>query len=63
MKVRAKRLFKDKFEKVVREHGEIFVVNQDRFKELNSTDHGVLVEEVKEKKTEEVKDQKSTKEK
>lgn len=63
MKVRAKRLFKDKREKVVRKQEEEFVVNQDRFKELNSTGHGVLVVEVKEEKTEEVKDKKSTKEK
>lgn len=63
MKVRAKRLFKDKREKVVRKQGEEFVVNQDRFKELNSTGYGVLVVEVKEEKTEEVKDKKSTKEK
>lgn len=51
MKVVAKRLFKDKREKVVRKPKEEFVVNQDRFKELNSAGHGVLVEEVKEDKS------------
>lgn len=71
MKVRAKRLFKDKREKAIRKSGEEFVVNQERFKELNSAGYGVLVEELQEekieetkgKKTEETKDNKSTKEK
>ena len=42
--------FRDKKEKVTRKLNEEFIVSKERFKEINSTKYGKLVEEVKEKK-------------
>ena len=51
MKVKVVREFIDlKNNKKKRKVGEIFDVTQDRFKELNSTSFGVLVDEVEETK-------------
>lgn len=50
MKVKAVKKFKDLKENKVRETGDVFEVNKKRFKEINSTKHGKLVEEVEEKK-------------
>lgn len=46
MKVRAVKLFKDKREGVVRKKGDAFNVSEERFKEINSTRYGKLIEEV-----------------
>lgn len=48
MKVKTLVRFKDIKEKVTRVKDEEFVVTKERFKEINSTKHGELVEEVKE---------------
>lgn len=53
MKVRALMLFRDKKEGVVRKQGDTFNVTKGRFKEINSTKHGLLVEEVIEEKAKE----------
>lgn len=51
MRVKVVREFIDlKNNKKRRKVGEIFDITQERFKELNSTSFGVLVEEVKESK-------------
>lgn len=51
MRVKVIREFMDlKNNKKRRKVGEIFEVTQDRFKELNSTSFGVLVDEVEETK-------------
>jgi|GEM_PF-3201618 len=51
MRVKVVREFIDlKNNKKRRKVGEIFEVTQDRFKELNSTSFGVLVDEVEETK-------------
>ena len=51
MRVKVVREFIDlKNNKKKRKVGEIFDVTQDRFKELNSTSFGVLVDEVEETK-------------
>lgn len=48
MKARVVVRFSDKKEQKMREIGEEFEVTKKRFKEINSTKHGVLVEEVNE---------------
>lgn len=50
MKVKTIVKFKDLKEKKLREVGEEFEVSKERFKEINSTKYGKLVEEVKEEK-------------
>ncbi len=50
MKVKTLVKFKDLKEKKLREVGEEFEVSKTRYKEINSTKHGKLVEEIKEKK-------------
>lgn len=50
MKVKAVKKFKDLKDKKVREIGDVFEVNKKRFEEINSTEYGKLVEEVKEDK-------------
>lgn len=50
MKVKAIRKFNDKKEGVLREVGDTFIVNKNRFQEINSTQYGKLVEEVEEDK-------------
>lgn len=50
MKVRVVKPFRDLKEGVKRDEvGEVFEVSQSRYKEINSTKYGKLVEEVKEK--------------
>lgn len=50
MKVKTLVEFKDLKEKITRKFGEEFEVNKARFKEINSTKYGKLVEEIKEEK-------------
>lgn len=52
MKVRAVTLFKDLKEGVVRKKGDTFIISKERFKEINSTQHGKLVDEVEEEQEE-----------
>nr|DAL98419.1 MAG TPA: hypothetical protein [Caudoviricetes sp.] len=46
MKVKALIKFKDLKEGKVREKGSVFEVTKERFKEINSTYHGTIIEEV-----------------
>ena len=48
MRVKALRNFNDLKEKTLREKGNEFEVSEERFTELNATEHGVLVEAVDE---------------
>ena len=48
MKVKVLKTFKDLKEQKVRKKDEIFDVTKKRFEEINSTEHGTLVREVKE---------------
>lgn len=48
MKVKALKKFKDVKERKLRKKGEVFSVTEKRFKEINSSSFGILVEEVKE---------------
>lgn len=50
MKVKTLIKFKDLKESKTRKVGEEFEVTKKRFKEINSTKHGILVEEIKEEK-------------
>ncbi len=50
MRVKTIVKFKDLKEKKLREVGEEFEVSKERFKEINSTKYGQLVEEIKEEK-------------
>lgn len=50
MKVITIRKFKDLKEDKTRQVGETFIVSKSRFKEINSTGHGELVQEVVEDK-------------
>lgn len=50
MKVKTLVEFKDLKDKTTRKVNEEFIVNKDRFEELNSTKYGKLVEEIKEEK-------------
>lgn len=43
--------FKDLKENIHRKIGEEFTLSQERFKEINGTEFGTLIEEIKEKKT------------
>lgn len=58
MKVKVLRKFEDLKENKLRIAGDTFVVSQERFKEINSTKYGILVEVVEENKesTEKVSD-------
>jgi len=49
MKVKTLKTFRDLKDKKIRRKGEIFEVTKKRFEEINSTKHGALVEEVKQK--------------
>lgn len=49
MKVKVLRVFKNKYSKKTHKKGDILEVTKNRFKEINSTEHGVLVEEISEK--------------
>lgn len=48
MKVKVLRKFKNKYSKNIHEVGEILDISEKRFKEINSTKHGVLVEKITE---------------
>lgn len=52
MKVKALRKFRDLKAGVMREKGAVFEVTEKRFREINSTMHGALVEPVEESKEE-----------
>jgi len=52
MKVKALRKFRDLKAGVMREKGAVFEVTEKRYRELNSTMHGALVEPVEESKEE-----------
>jgi len=52
MKVKALRKFRDLKAGVMREKGAVFEVTEKRFREINSTIHGALVEPVEESKEE-----------
>ena len=52
MKVKALRRFLDLKEGKLREKGAVFEVTEKRYRELNSTMHGALVEPVEESKEE-----------
>lgn len=56
MKVKVVRKFRDKHTNLLHEIDETLEITKERFKEINSTAHGTLVEEIKE-----VKKKKSTK--
>lgn len=42
------RQFKDKHTKVLHKKGDIIEISNERYEEINSTSHGVLVKEIKE---------------
>jgi len=52
MQVKVLRTFRDVKDNAVRRKGDVFEVTKKRFKELNSTEHGALVELVEEPKPE-----------
>jgi hypothetical protein len=49
MEVRATKLFRDLKEGVIRKKGDTFSISNERYKELNSTKFGILVEKTKKK--------------
>lgn len=51
MKVIALNPFTDKKEGVARKLGDAFIISKERFEEINSTAHGILVKEIKEAKS------------
>ena len=48
MKVRVLRRFRDKYTKKIYGIGEIIEVTNERYEEINSTAHGILVEPIEE---------------
>ncbi len=48
MRVKVLKRFKDKYTKKIYEIGEIIEVTNERYEEINSTTHGILVEKVEE---------------
>lgn len=48
MKVKVLRRFKDKYTKQVYDKGRIIEVTNERYEEINSTTHGILVEKLDE---------------
>ena len=48
MKVKVLRRFKDKYTKQVYDKGQIIEVSNERYEEINSTAHGILVEKLDE---------------
>lgn len=48
MKARVLRRFKDKYTKKIYEKGDIIEVDNERYEEINSTAHGILVEKLDE---------------
>lgn len=51
MKVKVIKRFSDKHTKALHEAGTELIISKERFEEINSTAHGVFVEEIKEVKT------------
>lgn len=50
MKVKVLRDFRDKESKEIHKKDAEIIISKERFKEINSTEHGKLVEEIKEDK-------------
>lgn len=50
MKVKVIKPFSDKYTKVIYQKGQEIEVSDERYDEINSTAHGVLVEEIKTQK-------------
>lgn len=48
MKVKVLRKFRDKYTKQVYDKGQIIEVSNERYEEINSTAHGILVEKLDE---------------
>ena len=48
MKVKVLRKFRDKYTKQVYEKGQIIEVTKERYEEINSTAHGILVKAIEE---------------
>ena len=48
MKVKVLRSFRDKYTKQVYDKGQIIEVTNERYEEINSTTHGILVEKLDE---------------
>jgi len=48
MKVKVLRKFRDKYTKEIYETGQIIDITHERYEEINSTAHGVLVEKIQE---------------
>lgn len=48
MKVKVLRKFRDKYTKEIYETGQIIDITHERYEEINSTAHGILVEKVEE---------------
>lgn len=61
MKARVLKEFRDRNTKELVNAGSLIDVDEKRFKEINSTKHGVLVEKVKEEKKETKKEKPSKK--
>lgn len=49
MKVKVVKEFKNKYSKKIHKVGDTLDISDSRFKEINSTKHGILVKEIKEK--------------
>lgn len=49
MKVKVLRKFRDKYTKEIYETGQIIDITHERYEEINSTAHGVLVQSVEKK--------------
>lgn len=50
MKVKVIKKFRDKYTNLLHEIGQDIEITKERFEEINSTAHGVFVEEIKEEK-------------
>lgn len=50
MRVKVVKKFRDKYTKKIHEVGEEIEVTKERYEEINSTAHGILVKEMPEKK-------------
>ena len=51
MKVKVLKRFRNKYSKKIHEKGDVLDITKKRFEEINSTSFGVLIEEIKEKKS------------
>lgn len=49
MKAKVKKPFKDKYLNIVYQKEEVIEITTERYEEINSTNHGVLVESIEEK--------------